>query len=112
MAALSMLVQIVGLCVAVYLAFSRSFVQGLTLAVVIMVAHFVCSKLSNFLMYIHQKSLTEEELADLAHRAQQAQFLGIGANDAAPTAWKMIANGCAVLYLCFSAAVIWFFFQG
>ncbi len=103
---LNTLVQLVGLGGAIYLAFSRSLFRGVLLLVIVGVLHFVVSQLSNLLMFLHQKTLSEEKLRDLTWRAR------IEGLAAAPVAWRTINTACGVLFFCLAAGTIWLFLNG
>lgn len=102
---LNMLVQLVGIVVAVYLAFTRSFAQGVGLAVIVGGLHAVMSKLANLPMLAHQKTLSEDEQQQILGYGVPA--LGVGA----PPLWNTIATVCGVLYFCMATFTIWFFLR-
>ena len=101
MATLNMLVQLVGICAGLYLMFSRSFGVGAALIAVVAVGHFAFMQLSNLLMLVHQKSMREEELRELAAWAR------FGAET--PPAWRAIATACGVAYIATVVGAIWYF---
>ena len=103
MALFSLLAQLVGLGVAIYLMFTRSFTIGLGLVAAVSLGHFVFTKLSNGLMSIHQRTLSTEARHDLELRALSGSHLGT-----VPRAWSRIASFCAALYVAFVVAVVWY----
>ena len=104
MALLNLLIQVIGICVAVYLMFTRGFAVGLALGAIIAIGHSLFTKFADFLMLTHQKRMPEEQLHELALRAR----FGGGASDI-PSAWKVIATTCGVAYFLIAASAIWFF---
>jgi len=102
MAALNLLVQIIGICVGVYLAISRSLFKGIALVAIVVIGHLAFSKLANLFMLFHQKRLSENELHALQLQAQ----LG---NAAVPHAWTAIGLACGFTYFCISVTAICLF---
>lgn len=104
MAAISMLVQLVAAVCGIYLMISETFWTGAALIVFVVVMHFVFSALTNFALYIHQKTMSEDKLEGFAF------MVNIGlANEAAPKSWHIITNISAVLFwLAASGVIFWF----
>ena len=104
---LNTLVQLVAIIVGIYIAFSDSFGKGVLLVIIVLVMHAVFTQLSNFLMYLHQKTMSETDLQTIV------DFSMTGRADAVqPTAWKIIANICGVLFIISASYVIYLFIYG
>ncbi|MDP2178301.1 hypothetical protein [Methylicorpusculum sp.] len=101
---LNTLIQLVGVVAGIYIAITESIGKGVLLVVIVLVMHAIFTQLSNFLMYLHQKTLAKE---DLHHMALMAQ-IGRG-NEAAPVAWKVISYTCGVLFFVSASIVIYLF---
>lgn len=82
MGALNFLAQIIGICVAIYIGFTYGAGGGASLFLIVAVGHFALTKISNFLMFIHQRSLSQEQQREIFLRAQIE-----GAAFAAPAFW-------------------------
>jgi hypothetical protein len=104
---LSLIIQAVGFVTSIYLGFTRDIKQGLLLAIAIGLGHFAFTQLSNFLMFIHQKTLANYELDELNLRAVS----GFGAEKIL-NVWRRISSVCGLMYFCFSSAAIWLFVTG
>lgn len=110
MAALNLLVQLVGIIAGLYLMVSRSFGEGVALVALIAGGHLAFTKLSELLMLVHQKMLPADEVRELQLRAYVGQF-GDPA-ETTPPAWKAIATVCGCLYFCAACGAIWYFLVG
>jgi hypothetical protein len=99
---LSTLVQIIGLAAAAYVAFTQAVFSGIRLAAVVIGMHWAFSQLANILMLAHQKTLSEDELRQIAG-------YGIPGLAVEPPMWRTIATVCGCLYLCAASAAIWLF---
>jgi len=104
---LNTLIQLVAVVAGIFVAITDSIGKGVLLVVIVLVMHAIFTQLSNFLMYLHQKTLAKE---DLQHMAIMAQ-VGRG-NEAIPVAWKVIAYICGVLFLLSASIVIYVFLMG
>jgi hypothetical protein len=99
---LNVLVQLVGVVVAVYIAVTHSVKKGVTLVVIVGVLHFLISRLSNGLMLLHQKTMSEDELRRVAG-------FEIPGMSVVPPLWRTISTACGVLFFCAATFVIWLF---
>ena len=102
-AAINILVQIAGLITGVYLVFAEGFWIGVGLITVVTVLHIACSLLSNGLLYVHQKTMREDEAEGIA------LAMRVYGNEGAPRAWHIIGNSCAALFWISGAAAIYWF---
>ena len=102
MATLNMLVQFAGVCVGIYLIFSRTLAAGIGLIAVIAVGHFLFTQLSNLLLLAHQKTMPPEQVQELLLNAR----FGVAET---PVAWKAIAMACGVSYFAVAVSAIWLF---
>lgn len=94
-----------GIIAGIYLMFTDSFATGLMLVISIATLHWVFSMLTNFSMCLHQKTLSQSELENMAATAN----LGF-MKEASPRAWGIIANISAVLFwITASGIIVWFF---
>ena len=99
----SILVQLVGFIAGIYLIFAEGFWIGVGLIAVVAALHVASSQLSNGLLYLHQKTMRDDELEGLALAVR------VYGNEGAPRAWHIIGNSCAVLFwVSASAAIYWF----
>ncbi|MBI3523754.1 MAG: hypothetical protein HY066_04390 [Betaproteobacteria bacterium] len=104
MAAINLLVQTVGIAVALYLAFFRNFYSALALVFIVGIGHFIFMKISNGLMKMHQKTLSVEQLREL-----ELQAISGNGNEAAPAAWRWIATTCGAAYVAIVLSAVWYF---
>lgn len=104
MALINMLVQLVGCCVGIYLMFARGFGIGVGLIALILIGHFLFRQLSDALMLIHQKRMSQDELHNFTFRARFG-----GSFNEAPAAWKAIAYVCGSAYFILAVGAIWLF---
>lgn len=104
MFAISMLFQIVGILSGIYLMFAESFGRGLALVAAIVILHWLFSILTNFSLYLHQKTLSEDEMESMAFFANRGMM-----KEASPRAWRVISNISAVLFwIAAGGIIIWF----
>ena len=106
MGLLSLLAQVCGIGVALYLAFTKSMSRGVILCVIIWAGHIAFTNFANLLMLLHQRSLSSDAKQELQLRAQ---YEGLSAT---PSLWKHIANVCGALYIGLVGAAIWYFLVG
>ena len=99
-----MLIQVIAIIAGIYIAIIDSIGKGILLVIIVIVMHAIITQLSNFLMYLHQKSMKNSELQNMAFMAQIGN-----ANDPVPTAWKIIANICGILFFVSACVVIYVF---
>ena len=104
MAVLNTLVQLIGICVSIYLAFAHSITQSIALLTVMGISHFALTTLSNNLMLIHERRLPKEKLEELRVRALFGAEAGY-----VPKAWGIISTTCGFVYFCIAVGAIWFF---
>jgi len=100
---LNTIVQLASVFAAIYIAFTRSFSRAVALAVIVFVAHVLASKLANLLMLVHQKTLSEHELQQIAGWGFPELSVGV------PPIWRIISTVCGLLFFCVAVAAIWFF---
>jgi len=106
MGLVSLLAQVVGICIAIYLMFSKSFSTGFILLAIVGIGHFAASKLANALMLVHQRTLSDEDRRSLELHALSGMQVG-----ETPKAWSHIASACAVLYIAAVTAAAWYLLQ-
>lgn len=97
---LSLLVQIAGICSGAYILLTQSFARGIALIAIVGLGHIVFTKLSNYLMLAHQRTMSEDEL----HELQVDALFGTAA---VPAAWTRIATICGLLYCGLVIVSIW-----
>lgn len=96
---LNLLVQFVAIAVAIYVAIMSKFSFAVQLLVLVGVGHWLAMKLSNGLMWLHQKTMSPAELSQL----MLVQYGG-----AAPRLWGWIATAVGIVYLLFACeAILW-----
>jgi hypothetical protein len=100
---LNSLVQIWAFIAAIIVAFNHGVLRAIALVAVVGAMHFVFSKLSNGLMYLHQKTMM---------RPDELQALGLMAllcGRVRPRPWTVIATVCGLLFFVCANAVILLF---
>lgn len=107
MAGLNVLVQLIGIVASIYLMVADSFSRGVALFVIVAGGHYGFTALSNALMYLHQKTMREDEIRELAFVARYSDDIAD-----IPLAWKAIAWGCGLLYCSIAGYSIWYFLGG
>lgn len=100
---LNLLVQVIGIISGIYLMASESLGKGALLLVIVVGGHYGFTALSNILMFLHQRTMGQDELRELAFAVRYGDGPG-----SVPLAWKIIAWVCGLLYLNIASYSIWF----
>ena len=103
MAPFSLLAQLIGIGIGVYLIFSRGFISGVAMIAVVGVGHFAFGRLSDSLMKIHQRNMSPGAMEQLKLHAISDQKLG-----STPQAWTHIANACGAGYIAYVGVASWY----
>ena len=103
MAPFSLLAQLIGISVGVYLMLSRSFISGVAMIAIVGVGHFAFRRLSESLMKIHQRNMSPGALEQLELHALSNRKFG-----STPQAWEHIANACGAGYIAYVCVASWY----
>ena len=104
---LNTLVQICGVVAGIVLIFKKSYFEGLGLIAIVLLLHALFSAMCNGVMFLHQKTIREDQLRRMTALAQ----LGC-VKEAMPKAWKFITWIFAVSYFVVANLIIcWFVFN-
>jgi hypothetical protein len=90
---LNLMVQLWGVIAGLIVWARHGFTRGLSLVIVVSVLHWLFTKLSMGLTYIHQKTILSQEQAETMACMGQ-----LGMPVPLPTAWKLISGTCGLLF--------------
>ena len=102
--ALNVFVQVAAFLVGAYVAIRYSFAYGAGLFGAVAVLHWLATRASSGLMWLHGLTMSpgEKELMVL-----RSELWGPGSNRAAPAAWRHISTACGLVFFACSCGLIW-----
>jgi hypothetical protein len=100
---LNMFIQFTAVGIGIYISFAHSFWKGVLLVIIVLVMQAIITQISNFLMLLHQLTMSKKE------KDKSIFLMKIGSKEGIHPLWKVIANICGVFFFISASYVIYLF---